>query len=103
MIFPASNLLASIIWIDTPVASSPLRIACCSGAAPAYFGSSDGWTLTYGWRVDDVRREAGSLRPKEATMPVLGRSVPGGCSDQQQVNNKSIIYRKRKEKKLFSQ
>lgn len=52
--------------MDTPASVSPLRIVCCIGAAPRYFGSNEGCTLIAP-RGKDLIRSAGKKYPKETT------------------------------------
>ena len=35
---------------ESPVTSSPRQIACCTGAAPRHWGSSEKWRFTQPWR-----------------------------------------------------
>ncbi|MYK88262.1 MAG: hypothetical protein F4018_07900 [Acidobacteria bacterium] len=48
--------------IVTPVSVSPAMIARCTGAAPRYFGSSEGWMLMVRSR-GAASTASGSIRP----------------------------------------
>ena len=58
---PASSSFA-IYMMETPVVSSPFRMAQLMGAAPRYLGSRDEWTLIEPY-LGASRMSSGRMRP----------------------------------------
>lgn len=63
---PSDRLSISIM--HTPVSLSPLRIACCIGAAPLYAGRSEGWTLSLLDCANRFNILLGRMRPNDAVI-----------------------------------